>query len=115
MIETAIATRLGALAGGRVYPEIAPDDAMTPRITWLAAGTVTGWVLSGWDGSQQATLQVDCWADTKLLAVELGWQVFNAMAEPGPGFSVGDAQRLPDDYEADTRLYRVSWEFTLQP
>ncbi|MCS3467397.1 hypothetical protein M2401_001118 [Pseudomonas sp. JUb42] len=115
MIEIAIAARLGALAGGRVYPEIAPEGAGTPRITWLGAGTVTGWVLSGWDGSEQATLQVDCWADTKLQAIELGGQVFEAMAEPGPGFTVGHAQRLADDYESDTRLHRVSWEFTLQP
>lgn len=115
MIESHIAARLGALAGGRVYPDIAPADAAAPRITWLAVGTVTGWVLSGWDGSQNASLQVDCWANTRLEAIQLGQQTFEALAQPGPGFTVGGAQRLPDDYEADTRLYRVSWEFTLQP
>ncbi|WP_024694728.1 DUF3168 domain-containing protein [Pseudomonas syringae] len=115
MIETHIAARLGVLAGGRVFPDIAPPDAGVPRITWLSAGTVTGWVLSGWDGSHTATLQVDCWANTRLEAITLGREAFEALAQPGPGFSVSDAQRLPDDYESDTRLYRVSWEFMLQP
>lgn len=115
MIETSIAARLGALAGGRVYPEIAPDDADTPRITWLVVGTNTGWVLSGWDGSEDVTLQVDAWAKSKLEAVQLGTDVFTAMATDGLGFTVSDAHRLPDDYESDTRLFRVSWEFSLQP
>ncbi|MCO8164842.1 DUF3168 domain-containing protein [Pseudomonas sp. 21LCFQ010] len=115
MIETHIAARLGALAGGHVYPEIAPPDAPVPRITWLGVGVATGWVLSGWDGSQDATLQIDAWAGNKLLALELANAVFEVMTRPGPGFTVGQAQRLPDDYESDTRLFRVSWEFMLQP
>ena len=30
----AIAARLASLAGGHVYPQIAPPDAPSPRITW---------------------------------------------------------------------------------
>lgn len=115
MIEIAIAARLGVLAGGRVYPGIAPEGAATPRITWFVVDAETGWVLSGWDGSQVANLQIDSWAGTKMEAIQLANEAFTVMAESDAGFSVSAAQRLSDDYEESTRLHRVTWEYTLQP
>ncbi|MDD1979005.1 hypothetical protein [Pseudomonas tussilaginis] len=115
MIELAIAARLGALAGGSVYPGKAPEDAPSPRITFFVVDAQTGWVLSGWDGSQVANLQVDCWATSKVKAIQLAGEAFTAMAESDAEFSVSAAQRLPDDYEDSTQLHRVTWEYTLQP
>jgi hypothetical protein len=113
MIEASIALRLGQLASGHVYPGIAPGDAPVPRITWMVIGGTTGWVLAGWDGSSDTQVQVDCWASSQYVALQLADQTFRHMAEPGEDFNVSDARRLPDDYEDDTRLFRVSWEFSL--
>ncbi|NNA18884.1 tail completion protein gp17 [Pseudomonas lundensis] len=115
MIEVAIAARLASLAGGHVYPEIAPSDAPSPRLTWTLVGGGAGWTLSGWDGSSDAQLQVDAWALSKREAIVLAEQVFSAISACGTDFCVSDAGRLPDDYEPDSRLFRVSWEYTLQP
>ena len=71
--------------------------------------------LSGWDGSTDAQLQVDAWALSKREALVLAAQVFDALLSSDINFCVSDAARLPDDYEPDTRLFRVSWEYTLQP
>lgn len=115
MIEVAIATRLAPLAGGHVYPQIAPPDAPSPRITWTLVSGSAGVTLSGWDGSTDAQLQVDAWALSKREALVLAAQVFDALLGRDIDFCVSDAARLPDDYEPDTRLFRVSWEYTLQP
>ena len=115
MIETAITARIGMLADGRVYPEIAPTDAASPRITWTLISGGAGWTLSGWDGSTDAQIQIDAWALSKREAILLAEQAFDLMSASGPDFCVSEAMRLPDDYEPDTRLFRVSWEYTLQP
>lgn len=115
MIEVAIAARLASLAGGHVYPQIAPPDAPSPRITWTLVSGSAGWTLAGWDGSTDAQLQVDAWALSKRDAIVLAGQAFDAISASGSDFCVSKAGRLPDDYEPDTRLFRVSWEYTLQP
>lgn len=115
MLEVAVAARLAVLAGGHVYPQIAPPDAPAPRITWTLISGGAGWTLAGWDGSTDAQLQIDTWALSKREAIVLAESVFGAMSGSNSDFSVSDAARLPDDYEPDTRLFRVSWEYTLQP
>ena len=115
MIEVAIAARLSSLAGGHVYPQIAPPEAPSPRITWTLVSGGAGWTLSGWDGSTDAQLQIDAWALSKRDAIVLAGQAFDAISASGSDFCVSEAGRLPDDYEPDTRLFRVSWEYTLQP
>lgn len=115
MIEIAIAARLAGLADGHVYPEIAPPDAPSPRITWTLVSGGVGWTLSGWDGSTDAQVQIDAWALSKREAIVLAEAAFDALSSSSSDFSVSDAGRLPDDYELDTRLFRVSWEYTLQP
>lgn len=115
MLEVAIAARLSSLANGHVYPQIAPPDAPAPRITWTLVSGGVGWTLAGWDGSTDAQVQIDSWALSQREAIVLAVQAFNAISTSGADFSVSDAGRLPDDYEPDTRLFRVSWEYTLQP
>lgn len=76
MIEVAIAARLASLAGGHVYPQIAPPDAPTPRIIWTLVSGGAGWTLSGWDGSRDVQLQIDVWAFSQREAIVLAEQAF---------------------------------------
>ena len=96
MIEVAVAARLAPLAGGHVYPQIAPPDAPSPRITWTLVSGSAGWTLSGWDGSTDAQLQVDAWALSKREALLLAAQGFDALLGSSIDFCVSDAGRLPD-------------------
>lgn len=110
MIELLIHDRIKHLAGGRVYAGTAPQTVARPYITHFHMGGETGMAFCGPDGSDEGSVQVDCWADSRLASVELCWQVFHALAAKGDDLAVDGIRRLPSDYEKDTKLYRVSWE-----
>lgn len=77
--------------------------------TWLQI------LLSFEVGSSDVSIQVDAWGASHLKALTLARQAFNAMTTDGEDFTTGSADRLPDAFESDTKLYSVSWEYTLQP
>lgn len=110
MIETKIQTRLATLAGGRVYAGVAPSPVARPYITHFHMGGELGVVFSGADGSDEGSVQIDCWADSRGAATALGWEVFHTLAAPGPDFAIDSIRRLPSAHEPDTKLHRVSWE-----
>lgn len=110
MLEVLIQNRLEHLAGGRVYGGVAPTTVARPYITHFHMGGELGVTYCGPDGSDQGSVQIDCWADSRGAATALGWQVFNALRDAGDDFAVDSIRRLPSAYEPDTKLHRVSWE-----
>lgn len=50
-----------------------------------------------------------------LEALTLAGLAFTAMTTDGADFTTGSADRLADVFENDTKLFSVSWEYTLQP
>lgn len=122
MIEVLIQKRLElapALADGRVYGGIAPDSVRKepettrrPYITHFHMGGDLGMTFCGPDGSDQGSVQIDCWANDRGTATALAWQVIARLKTQGTDFAVDTIRRLPSDYEPDTKLHRVSWEVT---
>lgn len=115
MIEKSLIDRLSPLVDGRVYFGVAPKDAMQPRLVIQTVSGSTGFTLAGWDGSSDLTIQVDAWGESFLQALALAGETFTAMTADGDDFTTGSADRLPDAFESDTKLFSVSWEYTLQP
>ncbi|MBA1195736.1 DUF3168 domain-containing protein [Pseudomonas plecoglossicida] len=115
MIEKSIIDRLSPLVDGRVYFGVAPEDAAQPRIVIQTVSAGAGFTLAGWDGSSDLTIQLDAWGESFLQALTLGGEAFAAMTTDGDDFTTGSADRLPDAFESDTKLFSVSWEYTLQP
>lgn len=110
MLEKLIQDRLESLAGGRVYGGVAPDPVQRPYITHFHMGGELGVTFCGPDGSDEGSVQIDCWAASRGEATALAWQVFNALRDAGDDFAVDSIRRLPSAYEPDTKLHRVSWE-----
>lgn len=110
MIETVIQSRLASLAGGRVFGGVAPDPVARPYITHFHMGGQLGVAFCGPDGSDQGSVQIDCWADSRGAATALAWQVYAALKPHTPDFAASSIRRLPSAYEPDTKLHRVSWE-----
>lgn len=113
MIETKIQARLSAapgLAGGRVYGGVAPEGVARPYITHFHMGGQLGVTYCGPDGSDEGSVQIDCWAESRGEATALAWQVFHRLKAAGTDFAVDSIRRLPSEYEPDTKLHRVSWE-----
>jgi hypothetical protein len=115
MIEKSLIDRLSPLVDGRVYFGVAPAEAAQPRLVIQTVGSVVGFTLAGWDGSRDLTIQIDAWGESFLQALTLAEQALVAMTTDGDDFTTGSADRLPDAFEDDTKLFSVSWEFTLQP
>lgn len=115
MIEKSLIDRLSPLVEGRVYFGVAPEGSAQPRLVIQTVSGLTGFTLAGWDGSSDLTIQLAAWGESFLQALELADEAFNAMTTDGDDFTTGGADRLPDEFEDDTKLFSVSWEYTLQP
>ncbi len=115
MIENSLIDRLSSLVDGRVFFGVAPEGATQPRLVIQTVSGSTGFTLSGWDGSSDLTIQLAAWGESYLQALTLAVEAFNAITIDGEDFTTGGADRLPDEFEDDTKLFSVSWEYTLQP
>jgi hypothetical protein len=71
------------LAGGRVFPDIAPQNSETPYITYQAVGGVPINFLTGeTPAKQKVRMQVNVWAseqDGRVAVSELGKQVEDSL------------------------------------
>ena len=71
---------LAPLAGGRCFPDVAPQDTPTPFLTYQAVGGEPINFLSGEAPAKSNTrMQVNVWAATRLEAAQLGAQVEDAI------------------------------------
>jgi len=78
--EEHIYSVLQALAGGRVFPDIAPADTAKPYITYQAVGGAPINFLSGDRPDKQSVrMQVNAWAERRTEASALGMLVEDAM------------------------------------
>lgn len=114
MIEKFFIDRLSPLVDGRVYFGVAPAEAAQPRLVIQTVSGTAGFTLAGLDESREMVIQVDAWGESFLQALTLAEQAFIAMTAEGNDFTTGGAERLPDEFESDTKLFSVRWEYTLQ-
>jgi len=78
--EDHIDTELQSLAGGRVFPDVAPLDTATPYITYHAVGgSPINFATGERPAKQKHRMQVNCWADSRIEASELGMLIEDAM------------------------------------
>jgi hypothetical protein len=79
-IEAEVYAALQGLAGGRVFPDVAPENTAVPYITYQAVGGEPVNFLSGEaPGKTNARMQINVWAKTRIEASELGAQVEDAI------------------------------------
>ena len=98
-------------AEDRVYATPLPDGTFDdgPAISYQRVSSLPTLSLAGDSFLDRVRIQIDCWASTYLGAKTLANEVRFAMANYSGLKSVPDTTL--DDYEADTRLYRVSVDF----
>lgn len=83
-LEADLFALLGPLCGNRVYPDLAPHDTARPYITWQQVGGLpVNPVDNSEPGLEQARVQVNVWADTRLGASTLIHAV-QAALRPAP-------------------------------
>jgi hypothetical protein len=101
---------ISSLAGGRVYPLIAPQDATYPLLVYQPVAQEKVWGVSGSHDLERVRVQVDAYAETYSEATELQDDVF--MAVEGAVTSLADVRLVLTDFEQTTRMYRVTFDYT---
>lgn len=95
---------LNGLAQGRVYPHIAPHGTLYPYITYMVPSTPVDDVFCG-HGPEGPAVQVDCWSESLLEALQLREAVEEALA-PLQG---SELLKL-EDRDTDTGAFRATLE-----
>lgn len=81
-IEAQVFTALQGLAGGRVFPDVAPGGTPVPYITYQAVGGEPINFLTGdKPGKTNARMQVNVWSASRIEASDIGAQVENALRD----------------------------------
>lgn len=104
-----------AQADTRIYPLVIPQDPppVYPGITYQRITSDHVASLQGHSGLVDARVQIDVWALSYAGAKALAREVKAAITEPGADKLGGLLLTDLDDYEPDTRLYRVSMDFSI--
>lgn len=110
-VESIVDAALVALAGGRVYPDVAPAGAPTPYIVYQSVGGVDETTFDGTDTLQNSRMQVAVWSATRAEAASIIKQVRAALtAEPVAGVPIGAPVSV---YEDGTKLYGSRQDFSI--
>lgn len=101
--ESIIDAALAPLAGGRIYPDVAPTGAARPYIVYQSAGGVDETTFDGLNELQNSRMQVVAWGEDRLSVALLVQQILRALtAAPVLGTPIGAPVSV---YEDDTRLF----------
>lgn len=98
-MEPEFFSRIAHLAGGRVFPGVAPEQTAPPYLTYRLVSGARDWTLSGPSGCRRASIQLNAWADTPKEAAQLIGQAFSLISKPGPDFSCAGADDLSAEFE----------------
>jgi hypothetical protein len=111
MVEALVYNALLALAGGNVFPDLAPPHTATPWITYNVVGGSDSAYLDGFPSARNAIVQIDVWAATRMDAATLMEDVRTALINPTVK---GVPQGSPvGTFEADTKLYGSRLDFSI--
>jgi hypothetical protein len=109
--ESITSTALKTLAGGRVYPDVAPASAVKPYVVYQSVGGVDETTFDGADTLQNSRVQVSAWSTTRSEASTIIKQVRAALTvEPVRGTPIGAPVSV---YEDDTKLYGSQQDFSI--
>lgn len=102
MIEPTLVATLGALVGGRAYPDFAPAGTAKPFVTWQQVGGQSRAALDATASAlKNARIQINVWAATRQEAMTLIRAIEDAVAvEPLLGVPQGGAVALYDEAAA---------------
>lgn len=114
-VESIVYGALSPLAGGNVFPDVAPSGFSQGGQPWVTYQSVGGQSFATVDAAtpvlRNARVQVSVWAYTRKQAAELMEQCFQALANP-------TVRAVPigapvSTFEADTLLYGSYLDFSI--
>lgn len=125
MIEKAVASRLSAYSGltalvpsARITPQPLPQASTVPAVTYARVSTTRQSAMGSDTGDATARVQIDCWADTLLSALNVSEQVRAALQRwnGSAGGVTVTASFLANQitmYEDETLKHRVMQDYMM--
>lgn len=112
MIADALYTALSAVAGGRVYPRLAPEGTPAPYLVYWHVSNIDDALYPITVGYQRYRVQIEAWADSYAGIVALRGQVKAAVAAMPELIETGPDMEA--DYDYSTRLYGWIFDYTFR-
>lgn len=110
-VESIIFSSLRSLVSDRVFPDVAPEGAIRPYITYQqVGGEAINFVESTVPNKANGRFQLNVWADSRMQASATARQVEAALR----GVTALQTEVLGSpfsDYEPDTKLYGTVQDF----
>lgn len=101
--ESIVDAALSQIAGGRIYPDVAPAGAAMPYVVFQSVGGVDETTFDGLNELQNSRMQVVAWGEDRLSVALLMQQILRALtAAPVLGTPIGAPVSV---YEDDTKLF----------
>ena len=110
MIQQDIFTALSTLAGGRVFPNIAPNNVQKPYVVYARVSSAPENTLADGAPIENTRLQVDCFDTTYAAAVVLAETVKAAIKSSAITHVLLLEQ---DQFEPEALLHRVILDFSI--
>jgi len=114
--NAALFAALSPLVSGRVYPVLFPQQPLPvwPAIRYTPAGGTTHHTSCGTSAEDDATVQIDCVAETPDAAMTLAASARTAIESAASLTAHADGPPLAE-FDAETRTWRTLQRFTLYP
>lgn len=98
---------VNGLIAGRVFTDVAPDNATTPYLVQSLIVQTRLSVLEGGKATQNSSrIQIDCWSASLSEALDLAAKVETALYAATSTFQVADFS-IESDYDVDAELRRI--------
>ena len=110
MIQQDLFAALSTLAGGRVFPNIAPNNVQKPYVVYARISSAPANTLADGAPVENTRLQVDCFDTSYAAAVTLAMAVKAAMTSSAITHLLLLEQ---DQFEPEALLHRVILDFSI--
>lgn len=111
-LESTLFTSLQALVAGRMYPDVAPEGAGRPYITYAqVGGQGVNFLDPTVPSRKNARVQINVWADTRVSAANLARSVEDTLRGV-TALQVSVLGALTALHEPDTGLYGTRQDFS---
>ncbi|MDC8756260.1 DUF3168 domain-containing protein [Janthinobacterium fluminis] len=112
ILEPQIVDALKTMVAGRVYPDVAAEGAAAPYITYQqVGGDAINFVEGTSPGTENARVQVNVWAPSRLVASALGRQIEDALRAASALQTTVLGARVAT-YDTETKLRGTRQDFS---
>lgn len=112
-IDVQITAALAQLVSGRVYPDVAPAGTVRPYLTYQqVGGDALNFLDGATPGKRNARIQINAWADSRLVASQLSEQAEDAL-RAAAGLQPEVLGARASIYEEDTKLRGARQDFSV--